>query len=125
MTTLTPIFLTIERKHKGKARPKIAAGQLRITVTCTDIASVKLAGSLTMPLGKKPKHGKRRTKTYHLGPRSTTVAKGVGMVVALKLPLKTVIALAARTKESVKVTLDATSVGGSSHNGVTIKQLKV
>jgi hypothetical protein len=123
--TMKPIFLTIERKHKGKARPKITGGQLRVTVTCTDNASVKLVGALTMPVGKRPKHGKQRLRTYSLGPSTTTVAKGAGTVVAVKLPLNTVVVLVTKAKESVKVTLSATSAGGSSHNGVSIKQLKV
>jgi hypothetical protein len=54
-----------------------------------------------------------------------SVTKGIGMVVALKLPLKTVVALAAKAKESVKITLSATSAGGSSHNAVSIKQLRI
>ena len=122
---MQPIFLTIERKHKGKARPKITAGQLRVTVTCTDNASVKLTGHLTLAVGIKPKHGKQRIKTYNLGPSTVSVAKAVGTVVALKLPLNTVVALVAKTTESVKITLSATSAGGSSHNLVSIKQLKV
>jgi hypothetical protein len=122
---MKPIFLTIERKHKGKARPKITAGQLRVTVTCTDAASVSLAGRLTMPVGKKPKHGKQHTKAYNLGPTGAGVAKGVSTVIPLKLPLNTVVALVAKAKESVRITLSATSAGGLSHNSVSIKQLKV
>ena len=121
---MQPIFLTIERKRKGKARPKITAGQLRVTVTCTDSASVGLAGRLSV-IGKKPKRGKASKKTYILGPSTVSTAKGVGVVVALKLPLNTVVKLVAKAKESVRITLTATSAGGSSHNGVIIKQLKV
>jgi hypothetical protein len=122
--TMTPIFLTIERGHKRKAHAKLSSAQLRVTVTCTDNANVKLAGGLTAPVGKRPKHGKQRMKTYSLGPSTATVAKDVGTVVALKLPLYTVVALMAKAKESVKVTLDATSTDGPSHNSVSIKQLK-
>ena len=123
--TMKPIFLTIEREHGVTAHSKVKAGQLRVTVTCTDNASVKLAGTLTMPEGKKPKHGRQRMRTYRLGPSTTTVAKGTGTVVAVKLPLNPVVVLARKVKESVKVTLSATSAGGSSHNGVSIDQLRV
>jgi hypothetical protein len=123
--TMKPIFLTVERKHKRKAKPKITAGQLKVTVTCSESASVDLAGRLSMAIGKKPKHGKQRAKIYTLGPSVAKAAQGIALVVSLKLPLKTVVALATKTKESVRITLSATSTGGTSHNSVSIKQLKL
>ena len=123
--TMKPIYLTIERKRKGKSRPKIAAGQLRVTVNCTDRASVSLAGRLTMLVGKKPKHGKQHKRGFSLGPNTASIAKGVGSVIPLKLPLNAVVALVAKGKESVRITLSATSAGGSTHNAVSIKQLRV
>jgi IPT/TIG domain len=123
--TMKPIFLTIERKHHGKAKPKITAGQLQVTVTCDQTASVKLAGRLSMHVGKKPTHGKQKMKVYILGPSAASVAKSVASVVTLKLPLRALTALAAKVKESVRITLDATDPGGASHNSVTIKKLRV
>jgi IPT/TIG domain len=123
--TMTPIFLTVERTHKRKARPKITAGELRVTVRCTDNASVKLAGTVSVPVRKKAKHGKQRMRTYGLGPSTTNVAKDAGTVVAVKLPLDTLVVLVAKGRESVKVTLSAMSAGGPSYNGVSIKQLRL
>jgi hypothetical protein len=122
---MKPIFLTVERKHKRKAKPRITAGQLRVTVTCSQTASVSLAGRLSLAIGKKPKHGKQRTKVYTLGPSAANAPQSVASVVSLKLPLKTVVALAAKAKESVRISLDATSAGGTSHNSVSIRQLKL
>jgi len=125
MCTMKPIFLTIERKHKGKARPKITAGQLRVTVTCSHAATASLTGRLVRLIGKKPKHGKQRTKVYRLGPTTTTVAQGVASMVSLKLPLNALVTLAAKAKESVRITLSATNAGGVTRNSVNIKQLKL
>jgi len=122
---MKPIFLTIERKHKAKARPKITAGQLRVTVTCTHGATVSLAGRLVRLVGKKPKHGKQRVKAYSLGPSTATVAQGVSSMVVLRLPLNALLALAKKAKESVRITLTATNAGGATHNSVNIKQLKL
>jgi hypothetical protein len=122
--TMTPILLTIQRKHKAKRRP-IAAGQLKVTVTCTQGATVTLAGRLTTPVGEKRKDGRQRLKVYRLGPSIVTVAPSVAFMVPVKLPLNTVVALVAKAKESVRITLDATSAGGSSHNAASIKQLKL
>jgi hypothetical protein len=121
---MKPIFLTIERKHHGKAKPKITAGQLQVTVTCDQTASVSLGGRLSMPVGKKPKHGKQKMKVYVLGPNAVRVTKSLPLVVSLKLPLPTLTALMAKAKESVRITLEATDPGGASHNSVTIKALR-
>lgn len=123
--TMKPIFLTVERKHKKKTRPKITAGQLKVTVTCSQSANVSLAGRLRMAIGTKPRHGQQRSKVYALGPTASNTAQNVGSVVALRLPLKTVVALAAKVKESVKITLSASNAGGTTHNAVSIKQLKL
>jgi IPT/TIG domain len=122
--TLKPIFLTIERKRKGKAKPKITGGALRVTVTCDQNANVTLAGRLGV-VGKKPKRGKARTKVYVLGPSTTAVVKGAPAPVVLRLPLAALHALAKKARESVRITLSATDTGGTSHNAVRIKQLRL
>jgi hypothetical protein len=122
--TLKPIFLTLERKRKGKTKPRVVGGALQVTVTCDQSASVRLAGRLGL-VGKKPGHGKARTKVYALGPSSATVSKGVPKPVTLRLPLATIHALIAKARESVRITLAATDSGGTTHNAVRIKQLRV
>jgi hypothetical protein len=122
--TLKPIFLTIERKHKGKKKPHVAGGALQVTVTCDQGASVTLAGRLSRVLAKKASHAKPHMKLYALGPSAAKVGKGIGVSVTLKLPLATVVALVKKAQEAVKITLTAVDAGGTSYNSVKIKQLR-
>jgi hypothetical protein len=94
-------------KRKGKIKPK--PGALVASVGCDRAAKVTLTGLLTELLGKKPKHGKQRSKRYKLGPVSGSTVAEVPLAVTLKLPTAATAGLEHKRKELIAFTLVASA----------------
>jgi hypothetical protein len=60
--------------RKGKGKPKVKPGTLAATVHCDRATTVTVSAVITEVVGKKPKHGKQRTKTFRIGPVRASMA---------------------------------------------------
>ena len=123
--SLKPLSNTVllakpKKGHKSNA----SAGTLSLTATCDQAVSVTLAGVLTELVGKKPKHGKQKTKSFDLGPVSSELAAGVGKTLVLKLPSGAISGLKSKAKESATLTLIATNANGQGRATTSITSLK-
>jgi hypothetical protein len=107
--------------HKrNRRRPK--PGTLSFVVRCNQTVAVTLQGKLTELV--KGSRGKRRHKTFVLPRARGSAQAGVAVTLTVKLPRSALTALGAHARESVKVTLTATDVGGTSITAATIRKLK-
>jgi Divergent InlB B-repeat domain len=96
-------------KHKhGGAKP----GTLALTARCSEAASLRLTAKLVELLGKKPKHGKQKTKSFAVGPPRATCKAGKPTTLIVKLPAAALRALKAKAKESATFTLEGTNSSG-------------
>jgi virginiamycin B lyase len=111
----TKVLLPPLRKPKRKHTSKQSAGTLRLRLTCNQRAIVKLTGNVTALIGKKPKHGKQRTKTFPVKPKRASVGSGVAIALTIKLPAAAIAALRRGGKESVAFTLSVSNANGTSH----------
>jgi hypothetical protein len=109
-------------KHKGKHRP--LSGTLSVTVTCDQAAAATVTGTLTELLGKKPRHGKQRTRTFKLGPARAALRAGRGATLKLQLPAAALGDLLHKARESVTLSLSATNSNGTSRASYRITKLK-
>ncbi len=83
-------------KHENEsAKP----GTLALTARCNEDASLRLTGTLVELLGKKPKHGKQKTKSFALGPLRATCKAGKPTTLTIKLPALALHALGAKANE--------------------------
>lgn len=102
----------------------VKPGTLSLTVKCDQTGRVKLTGTLTQLIGKKPKHGKQRSKTYKLGPASARVKAGRLLTLTVKLPAAAVTALGNGANESATFTLTATNANGAGRATAKLATLK-
>lgn len=116
--------LQAKRKGKSKAKAKANTGVLVTRVECNQAAKVTLSGTLVELLGKRPKHGKQRSKVYQLGPLMTSVQASTETTLDVKLPSAALDTLAHMLKASVTLTLIASGAGGGSRATATIRALK-
>jgi hypothetical protein len=125
--TLEPLSNTVlpaKRKPKKGHKSKASVGTLSLTATCSQAVSVRLTGVLTEFVGKKPKHGKQKTRRFDLGPASWALAARAGKTLALKLPNGAISGLESKAIESVTLTLIATNANGQGHATARITSLK-
>ena len=106
------VLLAAPKGKPKKGAPKVKPGTLSLTVKCDQAGKVKLTGTLTQLIGKKPKHGKQKSKAYKLGPVSGTVKAGRALVRTVKLPGAAVTALGNGGKQSATFTVVETGAGG-------------
>ena len=99
-------------KAVEKAGHKPVPGAVTLTVKCDRAGNVKLTGTLTQVTGGQPGHGKRKTKTYKLGPVRGAVKTGRALTLTVKLPVAAVTALGNGGKESATFTVVETGAGG-------------
>jgi hypothetical protein len=97
---------------------------LSLTASCSQAVTVKLTGVLTELVGKKPKHGKQKTRHFELGPVSSTLGAGAGKTLVLKLPSSAIGGLESKAMESAALTLSATSANGQGLARAKITSLK-
>jgi hypothetical protein len=106
------VLLTAAKGKPKKGASKVKPGTVSLTVTCNRAGKAKLTGTLTQLIGKKPKHGKQRSKTYKLGPVNGAVKVGRALTLTVKLPAAAVTALGNGAKESATFTVVETGAGG-------------
>ena len=98
-------------RHRKRAPP--AFGTVGLVATCSQNASVTLTGLVTEVLGKQPRHGRARTKSFHLATVRATLKAGVARTLQLRLTPTLLPALEHRVRESALFTLIA---GGTSRS---------
>jgi len=125
--TLKPLSNTVllaKPKPKKGHKSNASVGTLSLTATCNQAVSVRLTGVLTELVGKKPKHGKQKTKSFDLGPVSSALAAGAGKTLVLKLPNGAISGLESKAKESATLTLIATNANGQGRASASITSLR-
>lgn len=125
-------------KHKHKKRNKHPKGQLRLSVTCNQAASLTLNGNVKAVLkkhkkrltalnaAKAQKHKKKhKTKTFKLRPVHTSIAANKAITLVVKLTKAVLKALKKGAHEAVVFNLTATNANGTSTTSAKIKRLKL
>jgi hypothetical protein len=124
--TLAPTSSTVSvaggRKLKRGRKP--LTGSVSVAVQCDQAAAVTLTGTLTELIGKRPRHGKQRTRTFRLGPVKASVRAGAHTTFKLRLPASALTDLLRHAHESVRFTLTATNTNGASRTTAAIGKLK-
>jgi hypothetical protein len=116
------VLLAARKGKPGLRLPK--PGTLTLTVRCARAGKVRLTGTLTQLIGRKPAHGKEKTKTYKLGPVNRSLRAGRAVTLQVKLPAAAVSALAGGAKESATFTVVLTGRGGAPRGMAKITTLK-
>ena len=101
-------------RHKTGKLSKVKPGTLTLGAKCNQPASGRLVGTLVALIGKKPKHGKHKFKTFSLGPARGLLLAGKTSILTVKVPSAAVAALKKGAKEAVTLTLVARSASGAS-----------
>ena len=116
MCTLRPagskVLLRAPKGKHLKGAPRVKPGTVSLSVKCDTAGKVRLTGTLTQLIGKKPRHGKQKSKTYKLGPVGGAVKVGRALTLTVKLPAAAVTALGNGGKESATFTVVETGAGG-------------
>jgi hypothetical protein len=116
------VLLTAPKGKAKKGAPK--PGTVSLTAKCNQASKVRLTGTLTQLIGKKPKHGMQKSKTYRLGAVTGTAKAGKALTLTVKLPAAAVTALAGGAKESVTFTVTATNANGTGRAMTKVATLK-
>jgi sugar lactone lactonase YvrE len=106
------VLLAAPKAKAKKGAPTVMPGAVTLTVKCDAPGKVKLTGTLTELIGKKPKHGKQKSKTYKLRPVNGAVKLGCALTLKVKLPVAAVTALGNGGKESATFTAVETGARG-------------
>jgi hypothetical protein len=125
--TLEPLSNTVllaKPKPNKRQKSNASVGTLSLSATCSQAVSIRLTWVLTELVGKKPKHGKQKTRRFDLGPVSSVLAAGVGKTLVLKLPSGAISGLKSKAKESAALTLIATNANGQGRATASITSLK-
>jgi hypothetical protein len=93
------------KRHRNKA--KAGAGTVTVLVNCDQSATVTVKGQLIEPIGKKPKHGKQRTRLVPFGSAVASVNASVQKALTLRLPKPAVIGLEHKKAQKVAFTIIA------------------
>jgi hypothetical protein len=111
--------------HKKGKRANKSAGTLALQVKCGQSVSITFTGKLIELVGKKPKHGKQRAKSFRLGAVHASVTPAVATVLTVKLPVSALTGLAHSARESVTFTLIASNANGSDRATARIARLRI
>ena len=111
---------TRRRRH---ARRRLTGGTLALKVRCSGRARVVVTGTISETVRRA--HHRRSVKRIRLRAVRATVAAGKATTVRAGVPLAAVRALQRHVAESARLSLAATSAGGTSHAGVSIRRLRV
>jgi FG-GAP repeat len=109
-------------RHPAKPNPNL--GALVLSASCDQAVTATVSGKAVEAVGRKPKHGRQRTKTYALGAAVASLAPGVGSTVRLKLAAALLKALAGHQKLSVTVTLVARDANGVATAMAAVKSVR-
>jgi hypothetical protein len=119
--TVKPPSSTVLLPAQGK-KPSGQQGQIHVTFTCNQAATVRVSGKLTSVF-KNARTGKQQTQTFSLGPVSAPAQRGKAETASLKLPSQALAELEGGAKESVSLTLTATNSNGRWTGDASIAQL--
>ena len=125
--TLRPtnkVLVATRKRGRKKGAPKVKAGTLTLTVKCDQAATVRLTGTLTRLLGKKPRHGRQRSKVYRLGPVSGSVEAARSATLTVRLPAAALAALGKGARESATFAVTATGPNGTGRATARIARLR-
>jgi hypothetical protein len=122
---------------KGKAKQgavKVKPGTISLRVVCSRAGEVKVTGTLTELIGRKPAKtttaekppisGRRRSKAYRLGPLNRSVQAGKVLTLTLQLPAAAVNALGHGANESTTLAVTPVGVPGGARATTRIAALK-
>jgi IPT/TIG domain len=93
------------KRNHNKA--KAGAGTVTVLVNCDQSATVTIRGQLIERIGKKPKHGKQRTRLVPFGSAVASVNASVQKALTLRLPKPAVIGLEHKKAQKVAFTIIA------------------
>jgi hypothetical protein len=127
--TLTPgsakVFAAADAGTARAARAtKPARGVLNLTARCTQAASGRISGSITVVRKSRKPHGKPSTKTISVPARTVALIANTSRTVTITVPKAALRALKAGAKESVRFTLTAAGPGGATTASARIAHLK-
>jgi IPT/TIG domain len=98
----------LARKTSRRKDGKRKRASLLVSIACDQASKVGLTGVLTKRIGKKPTHGRLRSKRFRLGPATGIVVKATEpLVLTLKLPSEAAEGLERKPKARVALTLVA------------------
>jgi hypothetical protein len=109
---------------KPKRRSKASVGTLSLRVVCDQAATITLAGTVTASLGKKPKHGRQRTKTYKLKVVRNSLRALAIKTLVIKVPRGALSGLKRNARESAALNLTFTNKNGTGSGRVSIARLR-
>jgi hypothetical protein len=115
---LPPAKKATNKRKTGRPKP----GTLSFVVRCNQTADVTLQGKLSELV--KPKHGRKHRSTFLLPRARGSAPAGAAVTLTVNLPKSALTALRTHAHESVKVTLTANDVNGTSIATATIGSLK-
>jgi len=110
----------VKKGHKSTA----SVGTLAVTAKCNPAVTVQLTGMVTELVGKKPKHGKQKTKSFKLGPVRASLTAGAGRTLVVKLPKGALRGLKSKAKEAAALLLVATNASGTARATAKTASLK-
>lgn len=122
--TLKSSKFSLKQPRKGH-KATVTPSTLALTARCDQAVKATLSGVLTELVGKKPAHGKQRTKTFHLGPLRSSLKANKATTLTVKLPKAALSALKAGKRESVTFTLSASNPSGSATSRVASTRLRL
>jgi hypothetical protein len=122
--TSTKVLLVAPKGKSKKGAPVVKPGTLSLIVECGQAGKLKLTGTLTQLIGKKPKHGKQKSRSYKLGPVSGSAKASKALTLTIKLPAAAVTALGQGAKESATFTVTETNRNGTGRATAKVAMLK-
>ena len=123
-TTSNKVLLTAPKGKAKKGAPKVKPGTVTVTVKCNEAGKVRLTATLIQLIGKKPKHGKQKSKSYKLGPVTGSAKAGKALTLTIKLPAAAVTALGKGAGEMVVLTVTDTNANGAGRATTKIAMLR-
>jgi hypothetical protein len=122
--TLTPNSTKVATgKSKKNRRARTVAGTLTLTALCDQTANATVTGVLSESIGKKSRHSKPRTRRLMLATITASLSAHVPKALDLKLPQTALTALKDNVRESMTLTLAATSPNGTGYATAAIAKL--
>jgi hypothetical protein len=116
---------TVSHGHTKHPKPgQTPRTTLTLRVTCSQSATVTLAGTITELLHPGTNHRKPQTKTVRISPTRASVRARLAKSLTVTIPTAAATALAAQIPESVSFTLTATNASGTSRVSLKLPRLK-
>jgi outer membrane protein assembly factor BamB len=98
------------RRRRHEKHAPAPYGTIALTATCSQATNVAVGGTVTEQLGRKPKHGRAKTRRFRLSQVHATLNPGVAATLELRLSDSALGALTHATKRSGTFTLTAPGI---------------